>query len=69
LIDQYASAKAEGFFCTKDWQVGACALQAASVDHTFPAQSPQKVVSNTYNSWVRTKVQFEDDGSLQSAGS
>ena len=47
LTLQYASLNAEGLFCTKSLQVCAFEEHTGSEFHTLPAQSPQKVVSNT----------------------
>ena len=43
---QKASAKAEGLLATNSVQEGALA-EHSDEGHTLPAQSPQKVVSNT----------------------
>lgn len=47
LMSQYVSWNADGLFWTKSWHVEALALHVESVLQTPPAQSPQKVTSNT----------------------
>jgi hypothetical protein len=58
-MDQYVSWKAEGLFWTNSWQVPACEAQEL-LPQTLPAQSPQNVVSKT---WQDCERKFEKDHS------
>lgn len=65
LMDQYTSVKAEGLLATKELQVAALEAQTESEPQTLPAQSPQKVVSNT-RLWF-LKVSFISQSASNSA--